>query len=270
MNRSEGSAARAPLLGGLTYFEYQQLLGRDVILPWLEQRLELDGLRVGDFGAHHGGVVDAFRSSGRVQQAIGLELNEEVVTSSPFVGDDRFRLEQADVSALAPGAYEFDLILLHDVLEHVPDYGEALGAAVTSLHRDGHVFVTFPPYYTAFGGHQQEAAGPGRVLPFIHYLPSKLFFGLTRTGVSEYMSGEATFEDILSVRQTKLTLRRAEQAFARAALEIVDRELFLVRPEFTVRYGLKARRAGAAGRIPGLRELVVNGAFYLLRRRLRA
>jgi hypothetical protein len=114
------------------------------------------------------------------------------------------------------------------------------------------------------------AAGPGRVVPFVHYLPAKAFFGLTRTSATEYMSGEGTFEDILSVRRTKLSLRKAERAFSRASLEIVDRELFIVRPEFTVRYGMKVRAAGVAGRMAGLREVVVNGAFYLLRRRLRA
>ena len=49
-------------------------------------------------------------------------------------------------------------------------------------------------------------------------------------------------------------------------LELVDRDLFLVRPEYTVRYGMAARGAGPLGRIPLVRELAVNGAFYLARR----
>ena len=64
-----------------------------------------------------------------------------------------------------------------------------------------------------------------------------------------------------------MTLASAERAFARAGLEVVDRELFFVRPEYTVRYGLEPRGAGFLGRAPMLRELGVNGAFYLLERK---
>ena len=39
-----------------------------------------------------------------------------------------------------------------------------------------------------------------------------------------------------------------------------------MRPEYTVRYGVAKRGAGWLGKIPLLRELGVNGAFYLLRR----
>jgi hypothetical protein len=80
------------------------------------------------------------------------------------------------------------------------------------------------------------------------------------------MTAQGALEDMVSVRRTRLTLASAEAAFARAGLAVEDRELFLVRPEYTVRYGLKARGPSLLGRVPGLRELAVNGAFYLLRR----
>jgi SAM-dependent methyltransferase len=252
-------------LRDLSYFEYQRLVCRDVVIPWLARRIELNELLVGDFGAHHGGMLDAFRASGLVRGAIGLELSEEAVRSSPFVGDDRFRLEVVDVMTLSPRVYQFDLILLHDVLEHIPDCGRALESVARSLRPNGHVLISFPPYYSAFGGHQQLAAGRARLVPFVHFLPSKLFLHLAQPGTNEYMSTDGSLEDLLSVMRTKLTLRKAERAFSNASFELVDRELFLVRPEYTLRYGLRTRSAGVVGRAPGVRELVVNGAFYLLR-----
>jgi 2-polyprenyl-3-methyl-5-hydroxy-6-metoxy-1,4-benzoquinol methylase len=265
---ADTSSART-LLGGVTYFEYQQMLGRDVLIPWLEKRLGLRGLRVADCGAHHGGVLDALRESGQVREAVGLELSKEVVASSPFVPDANFRLEVGDVLTLSPGSSTFDLLLLHDVLEHVPNYREALDAVANLMDRGGHVFISFPPYYAGFGGHQHLAQGRARLVPFIHYLPSKLFFDLAQTATTEYMSADQAHDDMVAVRRTKLSLRRIERAFSEASLEIVDRDLFIVRPEFKVRYDMKVRRAGIAGRVPGLREVVVNGAFYLLRRRVR-
>ena len=255
-----------PLLCGLSYFEYQRLLGRDVVIPWLAARLSLEGMLVGDFGAHQGGVLEALRESGLVRGAIGIELSSQIVFASPFVSDDRFRLEVGDVMAVGASQYEFDLVLLHDVLEHIPKYPGAVAAVAASLARGGHVFVSFPPYFSSFGGHQQLARGVARKLPFVHYLPGRLFFRVATPGEQEYMTAEGSRQDMLSVRRTRLTLSAAESAFADAGLEVVERELFLVRPEYTVRYGLRARRAGALGRLPGLREVAVNGAFYLLRR----
>jgi SAM-dependent methyltransferase len=257
--------APAPLLGGLSYFEYQRLLGREVVIPWLAKRLELKGMHVGDFGAHHGGMLDAFRESGLVDGAIGLELSEDVVASSPFVPDDRFRLEVADVMTVDTETHEFDLVLLHDVLEHIPDYDRALDAVGRSLRRSGHVFVSFPPYYSPFGGHQQLARGRARIVPFAHLLPARLFFRFAKPGEQEYMTAEGAYQDMVSIRRTRLTLANAERAFARAGFCVVERELFLVRPEYTVRYGLTPRTAGLLGRLPALREIAVSGAFYLLR-----
>jgi 2-polyprenyl-3-methyl-5-hydroxy-6-metoxy-1,4-benzoquinol methylase len=251
---------------GLTYFEYQRLVCAEVVIPWLAARLDLRGLRVGDFGAHQGGMLDALRESGLVASATGLELSAEVVSSSPFVADARFRLEVADVMARDPGASSFDLVLMHDVLEHIPGYGDALRSVHDALTPGGHCFVSFPPYYSAFGGHQQLAAGRVRAIPFLHLLPARAFFRLARPSANEYMSSENALVDMLSVRRTRLTLRTAEQAFAQAGLEIVDGALFVVRPEYTVRYGMTKRGAGPLGRIPLLRELAVNGAFYLARR----
>ena len=257
--------ARGHLLPGFSYFEYQRVVCRDVVIPWLQQHVALDGLQVGDFGAHHGGMVDALRESGVVGGAVGLELSEEVVASSPLVQDGRFCLEVADLLDLDRKRFAFDLVLLHDVLEHIPDFGGALGAIRRSLAPTGHVFISFPPYYSAFGGHQQYARGHARWAPFIHLLPAGMFFRIARPGEQEYMTAEGAQEDMVSVRRTRLTLGDAEHAFARTGFEVVARELFVVRPEYTVRYGLRARSAGALGRIPGVREVTVNGAFYLLR-----
>jgi SAM-dependent methyltransferase len=258
-------SAHTVLPRGLSYFEYQRLVCSEVVIPWLTPRLELSGLVVGDFGAHHGGMLDALRESGLVASATGLELSEEVVTSSPFVGDDRFKLVVADVMSPGPETPTFDLVLLHDVLEHIPDSDGALDAIARLLRPSGHVFVSFPPYYSAFGGHQHLARGRARKIPFVHLLPTSVFFRIARPGPNEYMSAEGSRDDMLSVRHTKLTLGRAEGAFSRAGLEVVDRELYLMRPEYTVRYGIKTRAAGVAARIPVVREAVVNGGFYLLR-----
>ncbi len=252
---------------GLPYFEYQREAARAAVIPWLERRMSLADISVGDFGAHQGGLVEALREDGRVGSAVGIELNESVVAASPFVSDGRFRLLAGDLTALDPDVGPFDLVILRDVLEHVIDVDAVLHAVAERLTAVGRVFVVFPPYASAFGGHQHVAEGWARATPFIQFLPAPLFFRLARPAASsEYMSVEDGLDDLRSVRRTSLTLGKAERAFERAGLRTVDRELFLVRPEHALRYGVRTRGAGPLGRLPGVRELAVSGAYYLLGR----
>ena len=85
-----GTVEAQSLLGGLAYFDYQRRICADVVIPWVERRIRLEGLDVGDFGAHEGGMVAALRDSGRVRSTVGLELRADIVRSYSFVGDSRF------------------------------------------------------------------------------------------------------------------------------------------------------------------------------------
>jgi SAM-dependent methyltransferase len=252
------------LLRGSTYFDYQRRVCTEVVIPWLDKRLPLEGVQVGDFGAHQGGMVEALRESGKVSSAVGLELRKDIVDSSPFVGDGRFRLDIADLMSLEVATYQFDVVLLHDVLEHVPDPAGALRKVAAQVRPGGHIFISFPPYYSAFGGHQQLARGRARRVPFVHLLPARLFLHFASPADQEYMTAADSLSDMVSVREARLTIRGVERAFAEARLELVDSEFFLVRPEYTVRYGLAVRSAGLLGQLPTVREFAVNGAFYLV------
>lgn len=251
------------LTGWPTYFEYEVAVGREAVIPWVASRMELEGAYVGDFGCHEGGLLHAFRELTGVRGGLGIELNPALVARSPFVPDERFRLEVGDLVD-AGGGEPFDLIVLHDVLEHVVDVAAVLRASAARLRAGGRIFVSFPPYRSPFGGHQQYAAGIARTLPYVHHLPESLFLRLARPAATEYMSREDSLDDLRSVRLTRLTLDKAEQAVAGAGLRMVDRELFLVRPEHSLRYGIRTRGAGRAGELPIIRELAVSGAYYLV------
>lgn len=252
------------LLQGRSYFEYQVEVGREVVVPWLVRHLDARGLAVADFGAHHGGLLEAFRAAGAAR-GVGYELRAEVVADSPFVPDERFRLEIADLRTLDL-AGEFDLVVIHEVLEHVVEPDAVLAASARAVRPGGAVFVSFPPYYSPWGGHQHLAAGPARVVPYLHYLPERLFVRLARPADTVYMGAEAALEDTLAVRRTRLTIAKAEQSFAAAGLSLSARDLYLSRPEYRVRYRLPTLRVGPIARVPLLREVLVTGAFYLLRK----
>jgi SAM-dependent methyltransferase len=251
---------------GDSYFEYERRVGREILIPFLERYVDLAGLRVADFGCHQGGVLAALREDGRVEGGVGYELSQSVLDVSPFVPDDRFHLERRDLLTLGPGVGPVDLVLLCEVLEHIPESERMMEVVRQVLSPSGHALVTFPPYRSPFGGHQQYASTWLRFTPYAHYLPEAVVLRLARIEDTAYMRGVDAVEDMRSVRRTRLSLRRAERAFRRAGLEVRARTLYVLRPEYFVRYGLRPRVAHVTGRIPGLREIATMGAYYLLRR----
>lgn len=252
------------LSGGLDYFDYELAVARNILVPWLQQRMTLQGIAVGDFGCHQGGILEGLRQFGGVQSGIGFDLDEASIRQSRFQVDERFHLEVGDVTQLDAERHRFDLILLRDVLEHIPDYAAVLEKARQCLKPQGRIFISFPPWFSPFGGHQQEATNWVRAIPFLHYLPTKSYLSLIETADTAYMSAESSRQDIESVCATRLTLARAESAFRQAGLTVQARELFLLRPEFRIRYGLPMLSGGPLGRVPVLREVLTMGAYYLL------
>jgi SAM-dependent methyltransferase len=253
------------LTGGRLYFDYEYRIGTEVVLPWLSQRMSLERLVVADFGCHQGGVLQALRDRAGIAEGRGFELNPRAVAASPFDQSERFTLEVRDVLAL-PDDPKYDLVLVRDVLEHVPQYDRFLRHVRASLAPDGRAFISFPPYWSPFGGHQMYAANWPRMTPYLHWLPSSVFWRLLDLRDNEYMNSADTLDDMRSVRATRLTVAGAERAFARAGLRIADVDYFVFRPDFRIRYGLRPRRSRLVGSIAGLREVALTGVHYLLTR----
>ncbi len=252
------------LSGGLSYFDYEYQVAGSVLIPWLEKNLDLKGLSVGDFGCHQGGILQALREKASIGSGRGYDLNEDSIRTSPFVQDANFQLEIGDILTLDPAVNQFDLILIRDVLEHIPDYENVLRKAQECLKPGGHLFVSFPPYYSPFGGHQQLASNAFKLVPYLHYLPERLLFNCVSLKDNEYMTAEDSKGDMTSVRHTRLTLGKTEKAFRNTGFQRVAADYFLLRPEFKIRYGIPTLPCAMMGAVPILREIFTMGVYYLV------
>ena len=82
---------------------------------------------------------------------------------------------QADICN--PDSYEsklnvsYDLIIIRDVIEHIANKEIALKNLATMLKAGGEIFMSFPPKYCAYAGHQQTANSLLAKIPYIHLLP---------------------------------------------------------------------------------------------------
>ena len=82
---------------GLSYFDYQYSVARDVLIPWLDPHVSLAGLAVGDFGCHQGGALQGLREVEGIGSGIEFDVDEASIRRSPFEPNARFRLVRGDI-----------------------------------------------------------------------------------------------------------------------------------------------------------------------------
>jgi len=119
----------------------------------------------------------------------------------------------------------------------------------------GCIYVSFPPWFNPFGGHQ--AGWPIiRYIPWFHLIPQSLMRIIAPEHTGAYLE---FFQEL-----NHLTISAFEKIIKETQMTIGRRELFHLRPEFYWRYGVPVVRSSLLGRIPIVREVTTTGAFYLL------
>jgi len=158
----------------------------------------------------------------------------------------------------------FDVILCHDVYEHIGDKRGFLEVIAKYLAPDGIAFIAFPAWQMPFGGHQQIChSRVASKLPFMHLLPA----GAYRSLLKAFGENEDCIGELLSIKRTRATVEQFEKCVRSSGLAIALRELWLINPHYEVKFGLKARRlSGLIGAIPYVRNWFSSSCSYILRR----
>jgi SAM-dependent methyltransferase len=253
------------------YRRYQSELAARYLIPTLRAwGVDLAGKRVLEAGSGNGGCAAQFHRAGCRVTAVEIDerlvetaiaLNEaEAVPVDTFTGD----VCRSDCPGLDRGP--FDVILLRDVVEHLEDLVGALENLRRRLDDAGVFFIVFPPYYSAYGAHQQILPGKrvGGIsynkLPFIQLLPDRWFIPIAR--------GDAPPQrEVVRLRGIRLTLRKFYRSAAEAGLSLRRSTHYLTRPTHKLRYGVPVMRAYLLGRIPLLNELLVTACYCLLEKK---
>lgn len=250
------------------YWEYQYLLGRDYLVPLLKDwGISLAGKWVLDIGCAEAGVLCAFAEEGA--RSIGMEISPQRITLALHLAQPR-HLEQirfvlADFlnTPLKPESHSFDLILLRDVIEHLPEKHKVLARLHALMGTHTRLFITFPPFYSPFGGHQQVLHSGFRYLPYFHALPTP-FWLLFRFLISHLDTNSGYLKEVEKLRRYRISIGLFLKSIRLHNFRIVAHRFYLSRPSHRLRYGFPVIITNHIGRIPYLRELLITGAFFLL------
>ena len=136
------------------YFEETATSCRNYYLPYIEQHTSLKfgrNCRVMEVGCGFGGILSIFAAKGATVTGIDIHkpsietaktLFAERGLKGTFICSDIF-----DYSDTQP----YDLIILHDALEHIPEKERLMLHLKSFLKADGLLYLRFPAWQMPFG-----------------------------------------------------------------------------------------------------------------------
>jgi SAM-dependent methyltransferase len=237
----------------------QKEFTQSYLIPYFEKHIhEFKEFRILEIGCAEGGFLDILHHMGI--QVVGLELQAERVktarNSNPeleiYVGD----ITDKKISEKIKG--KFDLIIMRDTIEHIPDRSATFDNINKLLRNEGYLYITFPPRFSGFAGHQQNGRTFLKRIPYLHLLPNAILRNLGKI----LNEKPGLVDAVISNYQHGLTIRQFEKYVQAYNFHPVVRELFLFRPVYKIRFKIKPRKFP---NIYFLREFFAFGCEYLLK-----
>ena len=250
------------------YWQYQYLLGKDYLIPLLrEWGMSLANLLVVDIGCAEGGILCALADEGA--SGLGLEIIPSRLEFAIRFAQPNHREKISFITAdfffspINSTAPKPDLILLRDVIEHLPPRHTVMEKLQQMMAPASKLMITFPPFYAPFGGHQQMLKGFLRMIPYFHAAP-KPIWGFFRWYISRFDGNPKFLGEMEKLRNHRISIHNFRKLAKSHHFRIIKERFYISRPGYQMRFGWPVIKAKLLCRIPILRELIISGAFFLL------
>ena len=250
---------------------YQQQVdnARQYVLPFIESVFPITAsTRILDIGCGEGGVLIPLLERGC--KCVGIELDEQKSNYarellSEYISKGQVEIVNQNIyeeAALEKYQHQFDLILLKDVIEHIPDQEKFIPYLKKFLRPGGQVYFGFPPWYMPHGGHQQVCKNKLlSFLPYFHLLPKPLYRGVLK------ISGEypEVINELMDTKDTGISIERFERLVKKSGYLVSNKQFYLINPIYQYKFGWKPRKqAGWLGSIPYVRDFFTTCVYYLI------
>lgn len=241
------------------FFEQKEYTEK-YLIPYFQKSIpDFHKLKVLEIGCAEGGLLDIFNSIGI--EASGIEISSERIEIA-LSKNPQLKIDQGDITDItlpSRAGKVFDLIIMREVIEHVYNKSAAFDNLNNFLKPGGYLFVSFPPKYSPFAGHQQIAKSILKVIPYLHLLPSQVLKPVAKT----FSETEDYVDEIKLHYSTGMKISEFEKLCRYKNFIPVRKELFLFRPIYGYRYGLPKIKLPD---IPLLREVLTFGYEVLLKK----
>ena len=251
-------------------FKQQVDNAKNYLIPFISKSVTIGpGIRVLEIGCGEGGVLLPFAEMGA--KCLGVDLHEGRIAEAKQLMAKQ--IEDGQASFIVKNVYDedfkkqyqqaFDLIMLKDTIEHIPDQENFIPWLKQFLKPGGHMFFGFPPWRMPFGGHQQICRSKWlAMLPYIHLLPAFMYRKLLKA----FGEPPEIVEELLELKETGISIARFERIVKISALEIEQKTLFLFNPIYKYKFGIKPRKQlRLIEFIPWFRDFLTTAGWYVVK-----
>ena len=247
------------------YFNEQAFTTEKYVIPYINEILPVTpDITVAEIGCGEGGNLKPFVDKGCKVVGIDLadwkiKLAEQFFENHPLHANVKFISK--DVYDLGKdGSLKFDLIIMRDTLEHIPNQDVFLEHLKLFLKPNGIVFFSFPAWRMPFGGHQQMCHSKVlSVLPYFHILPRSIF----RIVLKAFGETDGAIEGLLEVKDTKISIQKYHSILSKRGYMIQKESHYLINPNYEVKFKLKPRLLPFFLNIPYFRDFFVTTLYSI-------
>lgn len=247
------------------YFEEQARTCEKYYIPYIEKVIPISEITsILEIGCADGGNLLPFAK--RNIKVTGVDIMEGVIelakenygelgVDGTFIASDIFKINDFD------GA--FDMILMHDVIEHIYDKKNLLLNIKRFLKLNGIIFFGFPAWQMPFGGHQQVCQN--KILshaPYIHLLPNFLYKGLLKTAGEP----QTSIDEFLDIKRCQISIGTFRKLAKETGYDILQERFYLINPHYETKFNLKPRILPKLfTSIPYIRNFYTTACFFIVR-----
>ncbi|HYQ56401.1 MAG TPA: class I SAM-dependent methyltransferase [Draconibacterium sp.] len=252
----------------LQYFEEQDHTTKKYVIPYIEETKHIGkGTKVLEIGCGEGGNLKAFLDKGCTCTGIDLSKWQINNATNYFQKHPQFQ----NLTLFCTDIYEFstkerfDVIVMRDVIEHIPDQKKFLNFVKLFLAREGVIFFGFPPWQMPFGGHQQVLKNKFlSKLPYFHLLPKFCYKGILKL----FRVPDNHIKTLFEFRSTGISIDRFERILKQENYRIHSRTFYFINPNYEVKFNLKPRKQlSVLTKVPWLRNFYITAMYYVVSNR---
>lgn len=249
------------------YFMEQDSTTKRYVVPYISKFKKLDpSMRVLEIGCGEGGNLRYFVQEGF--ETVGNDINKiQLERAAGFLSkhtkdDSKLSLVHQNIYEVNPEEFgKFDIIMMRDVIEHIPEQEKFIAFLKQFTKPDGIVFFGFPPWYMPFGGHQQGCKSILGKTPYFHILPK----GIYRFILKLFGEKEQRINSLLHTKSTGISIERFRKIVKKSNWKILDETFYFINPNYEAKFKLKPRNQfPVLSYIPFIRNFVNTCAYYII------
>lgn len=252
----------------MQYFQEQEYTTRKYVIPYIEKIKPVNkGVKILEIGCGEGGNLKPFLDLGCI--CTGVDISEWQINNA----DKYFNTHPAyaNLHLICDDIYNvkaekaFDLIIMRDVIEHIPNQEKFMHFIKDFLAPEGVIFFGFPPWQMPFGGHQQVLKSKFLShLPYFHLLPNALYKALLKA----FRVTDDQIDALFDFKATGISIERFERILRKENYTINRRTFYFINPNYEAKFNLEPRtQLSVITAVPWVRNFFTTAMYYVVSNR---